>query len=229
MKATAVAIAVLACLAGTACRSSEASGLADRCEPLNQSEAEQVVRQWVYEDYNPDMNPSAEFPLEETTTDRIWNRLDSQLYTCTSTTPGMSNRPLLIECEDVFDLGQYRGLGGHEVDELRVTDLDADGSHELVFLDTWGSGIVRTAVVMYLDDGDKQLLQADVAFTMNVDFERVSDQELYIVDHTQEGVDEPRIGRVLLESGSLVETLTIELVDGLPADVLDDIWFDYGT
>ncbi len=118
--------------------------------------AQRLVRAFVFEEC-PDMNPLVEVPLDELTTEEMWERLEVQLF---SVTDGVraGNSYLVHEGRVLALCG---GLGGHGIQSACVTDFDADGVPELTYTWSWGSGIHRTHVGICRLDGSA-LIQEEV-------------------------------------------------------------------
>jgi len=108
---------------------------------LSVADATAAVRAWMFKG-DPNMNPSAEFPLEEITTAEIWERLHVQVFRITDGIYG--DQDCLIQDRRVSALGI--GLGGFGVTSMCVADLAGDGGAELVFSYSWGSGVHRSLV-----------------------------------------------------------------------------------
>jgi hypothetical protein len=190
---------------------------------VSTAEAETLVRE-VLLDANPDLNPGLQMTLEETTTDEIWERLGIQTF----------RRPDEFESYAI-DRGQASALGiafgGFGVTQMHVTDLDADGHRELTYAYSWGSGLHRSHVAVYLPaatpprsiDAGVILLDGDFAL------EKIDDRTVRVragfYDWEQgEVVAEAPVGRLALDRTASEPVLRIQLDDALPEEITRRLW-----
>ncbi len=127
-----------------------------RAERVRLAEATAMVRASIFAE-QPTMNESMVAPLVELTTEEMWQRLGVQLF---QVTDGVA------ECNTylVFGGGAHLlcgGFGGHGIQSACVTDLDRDGSPELTYTYSWGSGRHRSLIAVARVDGER-LLQEEV-------------------------------------------------------------------
>jgi hypothetical protein len=111
---------------------------------ISLTHAENLVRTMIFEQV-PDMNPTAQFPLEEITTDGIWEQLKAQIFQIKNDS-SFDEDVFLIKNERVTVLAQP--LGGR-LASFEVTDLDSDGQSELVYTFSGGSGLYRSQLAIY--------------------------------------------------------------------------------
>ncbi|HEX8522552.1 MAG TPA: hypothetical protein VF669_09875 [Tepidisphaeraceae bacterium] len=112
-------------------------------------EAEKLVRQDVFAK-NPRMNRAVRFPLEEVTTPDIWNRFGVQIF---RVAPGVyPSNTYLIRDNQVTLLGA--SFGGPGVTAMAIADLDSDGAPELAFSYSFGSGMTRSQVALWRQNGN---------------------------------------------------------------------------
>lgn len=123
-------------------------------EQVEISLREQVLRE------NPDMNPSVHFRLQEITTSEIWKRLHIQLfeqqYDYQQNDHPLGWGPNVV----LVNNGRIEFLEGWtDIKSLIVTDLDSNNLSELIYVSSWGSGIIRSHIDIYLpDDQDQKIL-----------------------------------------------------------------------
>ena len=103
--------------------------------PTDLSEEEQQVRMWVFE-YQPDMNPSATFPLIEITTLQMREKIDARVFKVTGDV--WQNEAFLIWNSHVYKLSTAFGDSG--IEQVFITDLDGNGAPELAYNSHFGSG-----------------------------------------------------------------------------------------
>jgi hypothetical protein len=221
-----VLVAVL--LWSLACRCStdrEAGNVAP--ERISLAEAESLVRDWVF-NANPHMNPSAELPLEEITTDEIWRRLSIQLFRLHSDFLGPST--YAIADSEIHVLGT--SFGGYGVTHMEVTDLDLDGNLELTYTYSWGSGIHRSHIAVYLPRqtppesiyGDLVYYHGDLILAKYADHEVVVEAGYY--DWQRDiFVSQASLGAVSLVSIDGEQQVVVDLCDDLPSGITDRLSF----
>jgi hypothetical protein len=218
---TALALILLASVLLCDCESDLADSLP--AERISVAEAEVLVRDMMF-DLNPDMNPSLQFPLEEITTDEIWRRLHTQVFRLQGGFPEM----YAITNGQASILGA--SFGGYGVIHMHVTDLDADGNPELTYAYSWGSGLHRSHIAVYLPHQEPPTsIEAEIVY-LHGDFilEKHNDQNVVVkvgYYECQEGkfIAEVPVGQLFLRSQDGQLKLVIELDDDLPAEIAEKI------
>jgi heat shock protein HslJ len=191
-------------------------------ERISIAEAERLVRTMFLEE-NPDMNPAVEFPLTELTPDEVWQRLNAQVF---QVNDGIYQfYTYLIKREEVVPLGI--GLGGAGLTSMGVTDLDRNGSPELVYTYSFGSGIHRSHVGMYSADlPEPHSMDAKTAYRDGDWIVEKRDDQTVLVKTApdSQGEDTLYLGQVVFErQGDQVE-FDIRLDANLPPAILERIW-----
>jgi hypothetical protein len=210
---------VLSVLLSTAACSQQETAIAER---ISTEEAEGLVRAMLLKDI-PALNPAAEFPLTELTTEEVWQRLRAQVFQVND-----GNRMFntyLIKNKETVPLGT--GFGGMGLTSMCVTDLDQDGNPELVYTYSWGSGIHRCLVALYSANLPAPYsLEARIIYGGNDwTVEKQDDQTVFIeIDRDQQGEDSLRIGQLVLERQGDQVALDIRLYNDLPPDALWQVW-----
>lgn len=184
----------------------------------------ELVNDWIYNDYNPDMNPSMEFTLKDLTTIDIQDKLDARVYTIVSDVPGLAEHAVFVKDNVVYDLGRYNLFGANEPENLLVTDVDGDDIYELFFTLTHGSGILRTNIICYINGlGDKYLI-SNGTFMFPLDYTiGLKQNDTYLDITYTSGSTKLNIGEVTLAKVENELKCMIELDDDLPQSVMDDI------
>lgn len=151
-------------------------------EKLSSEESKDLIREWIYNVYNPDMSPSLIYSVEEITTNEIWSKMNAQVFTITTDVPGLSNRALFIKNGKVYDLGRNNLLGAHKPENILVVDLNRDSLYELCFILIHGSGLIRSDVVWYSNDLNDTYLFADTTFlsSTNLKLEQEDYQNVFL-------------------------------------------------
>jgi len=206
---------VLSLLLSTAACSQDGTTNAER---ISTAEAESLVRDMLLRDI-PALNPAAEFPLTELTTDEVWQRLQAQVFQVND-----GNRMFntyLIKNKETVPLGT--GGGGMGLTSMCVADLDQDGNPELLYTYSWGSGIHQCRVALYSAN-----LPAPYSLEAGITYggyywtvEKQDDQTVFIeIDRYQQGEDSLRIGQLVLERQGDQVALDIRFYDDLPPGAL---------
>ncbi len=142
------------------------------------AEAEKLVRGKIFKD-NPMMNPEAQFPLVEITTDELWQRMHAQLF---KVSDGVRvGEAYLARGGRIWNLGI--AFGGQGVDtNLLVTDLDGDGSSEMLYTYSFGSGISHGGLgIVYGSETETHVLEPQQTWVMgSMRLIKVSEQEVKV-------------------------------------------------
>ena len=175
---------------------------------LSLSEAEALIRDF-------DTHLSTQLRLKEITTDEIWRRLHIQVFKDEGdfTTFVISNGRVGV-------LGT--SFGGWGVTQMCVTDLDSNGSPELTYVYSWGSGLHRSHIAAYLPERGYSI-EADIVY-LSGDFvlDCLDDRNVIVqvgyYDWLQDrATAKAQVGRVILDSqaGKLIIELAGDLSPAL--------------
>lgn len=177
---------------------------------ISTDEAKELIKLWIFNDYNPNMNPSLTFSIEEITSDEIWDKMHAQVFTVLTNVPGLSNRGLYIKNKTVFDLGRNNLFGARKLNNLVVSDLDEDNIYELCFPLIHGSGVIRTNIVCYINELDDSYIIADTEFLFktNLKLEKENLNDVFLKQIDNEG--EMKIGDLNLVNENSTLKLTIK-------------------
>ena len=149
------------------------------------SDAEKLIKHWVFNDYGREVNTTVIFHVEEITSDEIWDKLHAQVFSLTLRSAdgnipgyGLNGRRFFIKNQQVFDLcrnyvwewpsnkyivtesgsiGNYFYVGD-TINNQVVTDLDSDNIPELCFSLLSGSGKIRSHLICYIHGLSNQYL-----------------------------------------------------------------------
>jgi hypothetical protein len=97
------------------------------------------------ESQHPQLNPDVRLPLEELPMPEAWEGLRVQLFRITE--GPFVNESFLIRGDSVLRIGE--ATGGRGLTSLEISDLDKDGTPELLFTYAFGSGIHQSRIAMY--------------------------------------------------------------------------------
>lgn len=202
------------------------------CSPLQEPESEPVrisldeaqtlIRAALLAE-DPDLDPEVAFTLEERTTDELWQRMGAQIFLVGgSLAEFRSAETHLIIDKQVHRLGM--AFGGYGVTSMAVADLDQDQQPELFYTYSWGSGLHRAHLAVYLPQQAGASMGAEPVY-LNEDLilEKVDDRTLLVkvahYDPEQDGfVESVLLGQVRFDERNGV---TIELEEGLPPLVME--------
>ena len=190
-------------------------------ERISISEAQALVREELLT-----LDPEVEFTLEDVTTDEIWNEMGTQVYVL----GGLSSAETYIIVDEQVDrLGM--AFGGYGVTSMCITDLDRDGEPELAYTYSWGSGLHRSHVAVYLPHRTEPYnIDADlVYFDGDLFLERVDDHTVFLkAGHYDWRLDdfvaEATLGGLVLKEMDGQTQLVVELEDHIPPDILERIY-----
>ena len=189
---------------------------------LSMAEATVAVREELFRT-TPKMNPSAEFPLKEMTTDEVWERLHLQVFAITGDI--RCDQAYVVRNGQVFPLGE--GLGGSGVMSMCVADLNGDGQPKLVFSYSWGSGVHRSLVAVWTGGTtwtDAKPVLSDYDFFL----EKTDDNHVGVAygyfSSKGEFKRQGEFGKLQLSGGKAGLDFKIILNQELPEEVVKCVW-----
>jgi hypothetical protein len=190
---------------------------------LSLAEATVAVRKEIFR-WKPSMNPSAEFPLKEITTSEVWDRLHAQVFVVTE---GVYEDASFIICNrQISPLAE--GFGGFGVMSMCVADLTGDGRPKLFLSHSWGSGMHRSLVGVWIEG--KMLIDASPALReYDLTVQKIDDNHVnvaYGLFNTSTGVVDRQgeYGSLNLLKGKTDMHLEIILNSHLPDEVRSQVW-----
>jgi peptidyl-Lys metalloendopeptidase len=108
------------------------------------AEAAEMIRDCL-QSQHPQLKPDVRLPLEELPMPEAWECLRVQLFRITE--GPFIHEAFLIKGDRVLSLGE--ATGGRGLTSLEISDLDKDGTAELLFTYSFGSGIHQSRIGMY--------------------------------------------------------------------------------
>lgn len=160
-----------------------------------------LIHDWIFNVYNPDMNSSITFDVEDMTTDEIFSRTGGQVFNILCEVPGLENRAVFIRANKVYDLGRINLYGAHKIKDLMVTDLDNNNEYELCYALVHGSGISRTNIICYINNGSENFMYTGSELFNNYTLVKESYHKVR-VDEIKNNTATP-IGYLSLSNGNL--------------------------
>ena len=124
------------------------------------AEAAEMIRGYL-QSQHPQLNPDVRLPLEELATPQVWEDLRVQLFRITD--GPFIHESFLIRGENVLHIGE--ATGGRGLTSLEISDLDEDGTAELLFTYAFGSGLYQSRIGMYAPAyGPERTYEADTGY-----------------------------------------------------------------
>jgi peptidyl-Lys metalloendopeptidase len=108
------------------------------------AEAAEMIRDYLGSQH-PQLNPAVHLPLEELPMPEAWEGLRVQLFRIAE--GPFIHEAFLITDDSVLRVGE--ATGGRGLTSLEISDLDEDGSAELLFTYAFGSGLHQSRIGMY--------------------------------------------------------------------------------
>jgi len=192
-------------------------------------EANQLITDWVFNEYNPNMNPSFSFDsIVELTNDEIYSKLGGQVFSARSMVPGLMNRWLFIKNKIVYDLhgfhyNQY--AINSDAKNLFVTDLNNDNVYELCYTAYWGSSFVRSTVNCFYLSDENIPHGSGIDISINAhyygcqfDLQKEKYQKLYL-KYVNSSYS-LKIGEIGFREENEMQ-VTVNLYEGIPQEILD--------
>lgn len=149
LSAILILIAILFVIPG--CQKNEQAG--DYREVFQMSPSSRGVDEFLEQHYNKFPSEFGSGTCYNVTPEIISGRFGFDIYKFDT-----SCESLLLYKDQVYPLGEW--FGGLGVTSFAVTDLNKDGSFELYFTYSWGSGIPRS-LVGYFNSADNQVVTFD--------------------------------------------------------------------
>lgn len=191
--------------------------------------ANELIKDWVFDVFNPDMNPSFQFEsVTEIHNDEIFEKLGGQVFSAQSEVSGLQNRWLFIKDEKVYDLhGFHFDQFAIETDanNLFVTDLNNDKTYELCYTANWGSYFIRNTVnCFYLsDEGNPSGVGVDIAINAYQNyywFSLQKENEQQLILKCNDNSSSKSVGKLNLIEEEVTQ-LSVDVFNNVPQDILD--------
>jgi Tol biopolymer transport system component len=173
----------------------------------------------------PDLSPDTQLPMIELPMQAGWERLPARLFQVTDGT--FAREVFLISGDTVLQLGT--AVGGQGVTSIEVSDLDQDGSVELLFTYSFGSGIHQSRIGMYAPAyGDDRIYEAETTYLGDIGLfqENMSTVEVRVVE-TDDAAATLRyldtLGHLSIQPYDDQVRLVLQVDEGLPEELLQNL------
>ena len=182
-----------------------------------QKAASQAIRDY-FQAQNPDLSHRTKFPVEELTTDEIWQYLTIQVFRVTGET--YQNESFIFYTDTLIQMGT--AFGGSGVTDMVISDLDQDNLAELFFTYSFGSGIHRTRFAVFAPKYDQDnIIECDAEYYGDTRIETKSYQDirLKIVEYNPDGSEfefSYTLGSLSLVKDNQVMRLVLDVNPSLP-------------
>jgi hypothetical protein len=203
----------------------DSSGSADR---HTLAEAEQMIRE-VLQNEKPALSPDFPMSIQEVPAHDVWERLRVQILWVTE---GLFVREtFLIHGSTVLRLGTADG--GQGINSLTVSDLDRDGTAELLFAYAFGSGIHQTRIGMFAPAYDEnRTYEADVVYLGDAGLvkEDVKEDMAHVAVRVVESDDDTKtlryhetLGQLAIQQGEGQVELVLAVAEDLPDQMRENL------
>jgi hypothetical protein len=200
----------------------DSSGVSnDRLRP---EEAEELVRDYLHSE-KPNLGKDFALPMEELPAPEVWAHLPVQIFRVTD--GPFAQETFLADDGTVVKLGS--AAGGQGVTSLRVSDLDGDGTAELLFTYSFGSGIHQSRIGMYAPAyAEDRVYEAEMVYLGDVGL--VKEDMSHMVVRVVESDEESRVlrygealGHLMIQTQEDEARLVLQVGEELPDDVQENL------
>ncbi len=207
----------------SACGNNAINGTPVQRIPL--ARAEELVRAMIYEKM-PDMDPAAQLPLKEMTTDEIWEQLGVQVFKVTEGSI-YSDNTYLIKDGKVDHIGIE--TGGYGVTSMQVVKFGESGELELVYTFSWGSGLHRSELAAYCSNCvENHIIRSNLVYLYgDLTLDKVNEHKVLVkvghFDIQKHFVTEATLGELTLTQNPNGKRLGVLLNNDLPQRIKERI------
>jgi hypothetical protein len=189
------------------------------------AEATEMIRGYL-QSQHPQLNPDVRLPLKELPTPEAWGDLRVQLFRITD--GPFAHESFLIGGDLVLRLGE--ATGGRGLTSLEISDLDEDGTPELLFTYAFGSGLHQSRIGMYAPAyGAERTYEADTGYFGDLGLVKEDQSTVSVrVVEPDEATLALRyldlLGSLAIEVRGDQAALVLHLADDLPDTVRDHLF-----
>ena len=189
------------------------------------AEVARMIRGYL-QSQHPQLNPDVRLPLEELPMPEAWEGLRVQLFRITE--GPFVHESFLIRGDRVLRLGE--ATGGRGLTSLEISDLDKDGTPELLFTYAFGSGLHQSRISMYAPAyGPERTYEADTGYLGDLGLVKEDESTVSVrVVESDEAALTLRyldlLGSLAIEVHGDQAALVLYLADDLPDNVRDQLF-----
>jgi hypothetical protein len=184
------------------------------------AEAAEMIGDYL-QSQKPQLDPDLRLQVEELPMTEAWEQLRVQLFRITE--GAFENESFLISGDSVLPMGT--AVGGRGLTSLEIGDLDRDGSAELLFTYSFGSGIHQSRIGMYAPAyGKDRIIEAETGYLGDLGLfkEEMSAVGVRVVESddatlTLRYLD--TLGYLAIEQHNGQAELVLQVAEDLPDDV----------
>ena len=183
----------------------------------------EMIRAYLL-DQKPNLDPAFVLSVEHIPLEETQSRLAVQVFRVME--GPFANESFLVHGETVLQMGT--AFGGHGLTSLEVGDLDQDGTGELYFAYSFGSGIHQSRIGMYAPAyAEDQIFEADTVYFGDLGlFKADTSISVRVVEPDPETLTLQyleTIGTLTVEQHAGQPQLILQLSPGLSGDVLENL------
>jgi hypothetical protein len=192
------------------------------------AEAEEMIREYL-QDERPALNRDFPMSIQEVPAHDVWERLQVQVLWVTQ--GPFARETFLIGGSTVLRLGTAEG--GQGVNSLTVSDLDQDGTAELLFAYVFGSGIHQSRFGMFAPAYDEtRTYEANIVYFGDAGLlkEDVEEDMAHVAVRVVESDDDAKtlryhetLGQLAIQQDEHQVDLVLEVAEDLPDDVRENL------
>jgi hypothetical protein len=189
------------------------------------AEAAETIRGYLQAQH-PQLDPDVPLSLEELPKAEAWESLRAQLFRITE--GPYANESFLVRGDRVLSLGE--ATGGRGLTSVEISDLDGDGTAELLFTYAFGSGLHQSRIGMYAPAyGPERTYEAETGYFGDVGLVR-EDKGTVIVQvvESDKAASTLRyldiLGSLAIQLDGEQAELVLRLAEDLPNDVVDRVF-----
>jgi peptidyl-Lys metalloendopeptidase len=193
--------------------------------PRTPAEVAEMIRDYL-QSQHPQLNPDVRLPLEELPMPEAWETLRVQLFRITE--GPFVNESFLIRGDSVLRIGE--ATGGRGLTSLAISDLDKDGTAELLFTYAFGSGLHQSRIGMYAPAyGPGRTYEAKTGYFGDLGLvkEDMSTVRVRVVESDEATLTLrylDLLGSLAIEVDGDQAMLVLHLAEGLPDNVRDQVF-----
>ena len=189
------------------------------------AEAAEMIRGYL-QDQHSQLDAEVDLSLEELPHPEAWESLRVQLFRITG--GPFVNESFMVRGDRVLSLGE--ATGGRGLTSVEISDLDEDGTAELLFTYAFGSGLHQSRIGMYAPGyGPERTYEARTGYFGDVGLVREDKSTVIVrIVESDEATSTLRyldiLGSLAIQVDGDQAKLVLRLAEDLPDDVYDRVF-----